>query len=72
MKWLTSAIDRMVCQYCQGLGVGRGPKDHINRSHILGPRPRKTGVPEIKLCRILMFTWSLGSRVAGASLWRMA
>ena len=40
----------------------RGPKDHINtRISHFGPGATMSGIPEIMLCRSLMFMWSFGA-----------
>ena len=37
------------------------PQSGLQGSHILVPRPNTRGIPEIMLCRILMFMWSFGA-----------
>ena len=45
---------------------GGGPEDHINtRISHSGSRAQSKGMPEIMVCRILMFMWSVGSLNTG-------
>ena len=47
----------------------RDPKDHETQgSCILVPRAKARGIPEIMVCRILLFMWSSGPRSTQGSL----
>ena len=45
----------------------RGPKDHINISHVLVPKPNRREIPEIMVGRIPMLIWPFGAPIPGSS-----